>query len=88
MGRPRVVGSLITGFLAERRRGTARDVAYGLQLSIPSATWHLHNLQRRGEVAVIDRVRVDHAKRPVVLYGPADSPGPNPVMSDDWLRRR
>jgi predicted ArsR family transcriptional regulator len=88
MARPRVVGSLITGFLAERRRGTARDVAYGLQLSIPRAAEHLHRLQRNGAVVVLGRERVEHASRLVFVYGLSESPGSNPVMSDDWLRRR
>lgn len=84
MARPRVKGSMITGWLAERR-GTAREVAHGLQLSIPDATWHLHRLQQLGEVHVVGRVKVPHATRPVAVYGSAQAPR-TAIFSDDWLR--
>jgi hypothetical protein len=87
MARPRVKLRLISSFLRERERATAREVAYGLQMSIPDATWHLHQLQRLGEASVIERTRVAHATRPVAVYGPAQAVRAA-IFSDDWLRGR
>lgn len=85
MARPRVKQALVAGWLAERRRATAREVAYGLQMSIGDATLQLHRLQQAGIVATVDRVRVEHAKRPVAVYGPAPA-GRSAIFSDGWLR--
>jgi hypothetical protein len=85
MARPRIKSMLIVGWLAERRRGTARDVAYGLQLSVADASLHLHRLERAGEVTRLGQVSVEHAKRPVALFGPAPQQS-RAIFSDDWLR--
>jgi predicted ArsR family transcriptional regulator len=85
MGRPRIKGVLIIRWLAERRRGTARDVAHGLQLSVADASLQLHRLERAGEVARLGQVSVEHAKRPVALFGPVAQQR-SAVLSDDWLR--
>jgi hypothetical protein len=85
MGRPRVKLRLISSFLRERERATAREVAYGLQLSIPDASWHLHQLKQLGEAAVLERTRVAHSTRPVAVYGPAQVTR-CAIFSDDWLR--
>lgn len=87
MGRPRIKLRMISSFLRERERATAREVAYGLQMSIPDATWHLHQLQRLGEAAVLERTRVAHATRPVAVYGPARVERVA-IFCDDWLRSR
>jgi predicted ArsR family transcriptional regulator len=85
MARPRVKSTLIIGWLAERRRGTARDIAYGLKLSVADASLHLHRLERAGEVARLGQVSVEHAKRPVALFGPVAQQR-SAIFSDDWLR--
>lgn len=85
MARPRIKSVLIIGWLAERRRGTARDVAHGLQLSVADASLQLHRLERAGEVTRLGQVSVEHAKRPVALFGPAPQQR-SAVLSDDWLR--
>lgn len=85
MARPPVKQALVVGWLAERRRATAREVAHGLQLSVRDASWTLDRLRRAGEIAVLDRVRVEHAKQPVAVYGPAPATR-SAIFSDDWLR--
>lgn len=85
MARPPVKQALVVGWLAERRRATAREVAHGLQLSVRDASKTLDRLRIGGEVAVLDRVRVEHAKRPVAVYGPAAGRRCS-IFSDDWLR--
>lgn len=85
MARTPVKQALVVGWLAERRRATAREVAHGLQLSIGDASLQLHRLQRSGQIATVDRVRVEHAKRPVAVYGPAQATR-SAIFSDDWLR--
>lgn len=87
MGRPRIKGALVSEWLAERQRATAREVAYGLQLSIPDATLQLHRLEQAGLVARVDQVRVEHAKRPVAVYGPVERDSEPVLLNDDWLRR-
>ena len=87
MARPRVKQALVAGWLAERRRATAREVAYGLQLSIGDASKTLDRLRVTGEVAVLEHVRVEHAKRPVAVYGPAQAVRAA-IFNDDWLRGR
>lgn len=86
MGRPRIKSAMISSWLAERRRATAREVAYGLQLSVPDATLQLHRLEQAGLVARVDQVRVEHAKRPVAVYAPAQLSERAAVLCDDWLR--
>jgi predicted ArsR family transcriptional regulator len=88
MARPRVYikGSLIEGFLRERERATARDVAYGLQLSVQDASRELYRMQQAGAVAAVDLVRVEHAKRPVTVYALPDPFQRHAIFSDDWLR--
>jgi predicted ArsR family transcriptional regulator len=86
MARPRIKGVLIIRWLAERRRGTARDVAHGLQLSVADASLQLHRLERAGEVARLGQVSVEHAKRPVALFGPVAQQQRGAIFSDDWLR--
>ncbi len=86
MPRPRVKLQIISSFLRERERATAREVAYGLQMSIPDATWHLHQLQRLGEASVIERTRVPHATRPVAVYGLTERDSQPAIFSDDWIR--
>ena len=86
MARPRVKGRMISSWLAERQRATAREVAYGLQLSVPDATLQLHRLEQAGLVARVDQVRVEHAKRPVAVYAPAQLQEQPAVFCDDWLR--
>ncbi len=87
MARPSIKQAMVAGWLAERRRGTARDVAYGLQLSVNDAALLLHRLHRAGAIAMVERVRVEHAKRPVAVYGPAQATRAA-IFSDDWLRSR
>jgi DNA-binding MarR family transcriptional regulator len=79
-------GSLVEGFLREHQRATARDVAYGLQLSVADASLQLHRLERAGCVVAIERVRVEHAKRPVAVYAPSEPFQRSAIFSDDWLR--
>lgn len=89
MARPPVKQALVVGWLSERRRATAREVAHGLQMSIGDASLQLHRLQQSGQVATVDRVRVEHAKRPVAVYGPASTSMQargSAIFSDDWLR--
>jgi hypothetical protein len=85
MGRPRVKLRLISSFLLERERATAREVAYGLQLSIADASKQLDRLRAGGEATVLERVRVQHARRPVAVYGPVQA-SRCAIFSDDWLR--
>ena len=85
MARPPVKQALVVGWLAERRRATAREVAHGLQLSVRDASKTLDRLRIGGEIAVLDRVRVEHAKRPVAVYGPTAGRQCS-ILSDDWLR--
>lgn len=87
MGRPRVKGQMISSWLADRQRATAREVAHGLQLSVPDATLQLHRLEQAGLVARVDQVRVEHAKRPVAVYGLVEADSEPVVLNDDWLRR-
>lgn len=87
MARPSIKQAMVAGWLAERRRGTARDVAFGLQLSVRDAVKVLDRLQQVGQITVIERVRADHAKRPVAVYGPAQATRAA-IFSDDWLRGR
>jgi hypothetical protein len=87
MARPSIKQAMVAGWLAERRRGTARDVAYGLQLSVRDAVKVLDRLQQVGQITVLERVRADHAKRPVAVYGPAQATRAA-IFSDDWLRSR
>lgn len=89
MPRPRVKLKLIYSFVRERERATAREVAHGVQVSVADASRWLHHLQRSGEVAVVDRVRVEHAARPVAVYAPAASTPHcdfSTLTSGDWLR--
>ena len=85
MARPRIMGSLVTGWLEQRHRATARDVAHGLRMPVHVASWHLHRLRTIGEVVVVDRVRVEHADRPVAVYALAQRRS-SPILRDDWLR--
>lgn len=88
MARQRVKLGLISSYVRDRERATAREVAYGLQMSIPDASRWLHHLHGSGELQVVDRARVQYAKRPVAVYGPAQERLDLPlVFSDDWLRR-
>lgn len=86
MGRPRIKLQLVTTFVQERERATAREVAYGLQMSIADASLQLHRLHQSGMVDVVDRVRVEHAKRPVAVYGPTERDSQPAIFSDDWIR--
>jgi hypothetical protein len=88
MARPRVcpTGSLIEGFLRERERATAREVAHGLQISMQDATLRLHRMKQSGSIAEVERVRVEHCKRPVAVYAPVEFGGLAWIMRDDWLR--
>lgn len=89
MPRPRVKLQLISSFVRERERVTAREVAHGVQMSVADASRWLHHLDRAGEVAVVDRVRVEHAARPVAVYAPvSESPQFDfaTLTSGDWFR--
>jgi predicted ArsR family transcriptional regulator len=85
MGRRQVKRVLVAEFLAERQRATAREVAHGLQLSVGDASLQLHRLQQAGVVTTVEHVRVEHAKRPVAVYGPSPAPA---IFNDAWLRGR
>lgn len=88
MARQRVKLGLISSYVRDRERATAREVAYGLQLSVRDASRWLDHLCNTGEVQIVDRVRVEHADRPVAVYAPTQDRGELPlVFSDDWLRR-
>jgi hypothetical protein len=57
-------------------------------MSSPDTSRWLHQLQAQGELQVVDRVRVEYAKRPVAVYAPAQERTELPlVFCDDWLRR-
>lgn len=86
MARPRRKLTLISSFLDDRGGATAREVAHGLQLSIPDASHRLHYMQRRGEIRVREHQAVEHAKRPVAVYEPVDLSRRSAIFSDDWLR--
>jgi hypothetical protein len=86
MARPRIKLTLISSFLDDRGGATAREVAYGLQLSIPDASHRLHYMQRRGEVRIRGFETVEHAKRPVAVFEPVDPSRRSAIFSDDWLR--
>lgn len=86
MARPGPKLQLVSDFVRERQRATAREVAHGLQLSVSDACKQLHRLQHRHELRVIEWAPVVHAKRPVAVYGPADPFAMNPLFSGDWIR--
>jgi predicted ArsR family transcriptional regulator len=88
MARPRVhhKGTLIEGFLRERQKATARDVAQGLQLSVQDASRELYRLRVAGTVHEIERVSVEYAKRPVALYQVAEPFERSAIFDDAWLR--
>lgn len=89
MGRPRVKQAIVADWLAGQQRGTAREVAHGVQMSVRDTMWVLDRLQRAGEVTVVEHVRVEHAKRPVAVYELLEQRGESPaIFSDDWLRGR
>lgn len=88
MARQRVKLGLISSYVRDRERATAREVAYGLQMSIPDTSRWLHQLQNLGELQIVDQVRVEYAKRPVAVYAPTQDRLDLPlVFCDDWLRR-
>jgi hypothetical protein len=88
MGRPRLYakGSLIESFLRDRQRATARDVAHGLQLSVQDASRELYRMRLAGAVREVERERVDHSKRPVAVYSPAEPFARHAIFCDDWIR--
>ncbi|MFM1991323.1 MAG: hypothetical protein RJA99_4280 [Pseudomonadota bacterium] len=86
MARPRVKLQVISSFVRDRERATAREVAYGVQMTVADASRWLHHLQRSGEVAVVERVRVDHAARPVAVYALARQAAPVAACAHDWFR--
>ena len=53
----------------------------------PLTTIGDRSLQAVEQVTVIDRIRAEHAKRPVAVYGPAQATRAA-IFSDDWLRSR
>lgn len=89
MPRPRLKLQIISSFVREHERATAREVAYGVQMSVADASRWLHHLHRSGELAIVEKVRVEHAARPVAVYAPADD-APQydfaTLTSGDWLR--
>jgi predicted ArsR family transcriptional regulator len=85
MPRPRVIGSLIEGYLRRAGAATTREIAHGLQMPVPVAARQLYHLERAGAVQVRARVPVEHCKRPVCMYEPAGVSRPA-IFSDDWLR--
>ena len=86
MGRPRVKLEIISTFVSERGQATAREVAHGVQMSVPDTSRWLHHLQRSGELVIIDFREVEHASRPVAVYAPAQRDEMPAVFFDDWLR--
>jgi CRP-like cAMP-binding protein len=84
MARPRVKLKVISSFVREHQRATAREVAHGVQVTVADASRWLHHLQRSGEIAVVDRVRVEHSARPVAVFAPVAAPMPV-VCAHNWF---
>jgi hypothetical protein len=47
---------------------TAREVAHALRLNVKATCQYLHRMNRAGTIEVVDRLRVDHMKRPAMRY--------------------